>query len=265
MFEFLKQKTKTARPIFEALGTDMHCHLLPCVDDGSNGVEETVACLRVMKAAGYKKVILTPHYQSPRYPNVEEDILARFANLKKDIAAAGVAASDIPELVGVAGEYRIDSGFQQRLMDNKFLLIGGKYLLVEFSLYQQILRVDRVLEELQQKGYILILAHPERYPYYDSDSPMLKQFKEMGIFFQSNVLSLGGFYGEGPRSKAFEMIEKGWVDYLGTDLHNMLYADALVECTHNRQIEKVLKNHTFLNWTLTESNVKSDNKHNSHS
>ncbi|MBQ2539256.1 MAG: hypothetical protein II633_06085 [Bacteroidales bacterium] len=256
MFEFLKHKPKTARPIFEALGNDMHCHLLPRVDDGSKSEEESATCMRVMRAAGFEKIFCTPHFQFPRFPNVEEDIIDRYENLKMDLATNGVKGNDVPQISGIAGEYRIDSGFQKRLEDNKFLLIGGKYLLVELSLHQQVMGVEQMLFDLQMKGYDMILAHPERYPYYSSSSHVLEHFKNMGIFFQINILSLGGFYGEGPRRKAFEMLDNGWIEFMGTDMHNTLYAQALIDCTHDKKIEKVMQTHTFLNKSITDPTAK---------
>ena len=62
MFDFFKKK-KEPRPIFQPLGTDMHCHLIPRVDDGSKCMEESIECLKTLKAVGYDKVIITPHFQ----------------------------------------------------------------------------------------------------------------------------------------------------------------------------------------------------------
>ena len=258
MFSLFKSKPKEARPIFAPLETDMHCHLLPRVDDGSKSEEESVTCLHVMKAAGFQNSIFTPHYQYPRFPNVEEDIQRRFEDLKLDIAAHG--GYDGPNLLGVAGEYRVDTGFNDRIAANRFLLVGGKYVLAEFSLHQQVLGLDQVLFELQMKNYEVILAHPERYPYYSSSSHVLQHFKDMGIYFQINILSLSGFYGEGPRRKAFDMIENGWVEFLGTDMHNMLYAQALIDATHDRKIEHVVEKHSFMNRVFTHPDEGDKNK-----
>lgn len=247
-----KPKVKPARPLFEALGTDMHCHLIPGVDDGSKSEDETVTCLHVMKEAGFNKVFFTPHYQSPRFPNVEEDILNKFEDTKKRIDMLG--PYDGPELVGVAGEYRIDSGFSKRIDDNKFLKIANKFVLTELSLHQQVMGLDEVMFNLQMKDNKIILAHPERYPYYSSSSRVLEHFKEMDISFQVNILSLCGFYGEASRAKGFELIEKGWVEYLGTDMHNTLYAQALIDCTYDKKIRKVIEKYEFQNKNLTNSN-----------
>ncbi|MBR6991556.1 MAG: hypothetical protein IKH97_04975 [Bacteroidales bacterium] len=258
MFNIFKSKPKAARPIFAPLISDMHCHLLPRVDDGSKSEEESVTCLRVMKAAGFESVFFTPHYTIPRFPNEEQDILTRFSDLKLDIAAHG--GYDGPQLLGIAGEYRVDPGFNDRIQQQKFLLVGGKYLLMEFSLHQQVMGLDQVLFDLQMKNYDIILAHPERYPYYSSSSHVLQHFKDMGVFFQINILSLSGFYGEGPRRKAFEMIENGWVEFLGTDMHNTLYAQALIDATHDRKIEKVIEKHTFMNRLLTHPEEANEKK-----
>lgn len=245
MFHFFKRQHKEPLPIFQALGTDMHCHLLPKVDDGSKGEDMSAICLRIMKQAGFDNVFLTPHYQSHRFPNVEEDILRRYDEFKDEMLAAGTG--DKPNLVGVAGEYRVDAIFDKRIEANKFLLIGGKYLLIEFSLHQQVLGLEETIFQLQLKGYDIILAHPERYPYYTPSSHVLERLKDMGVYFQVNFLSLGGYYDENARRKGFELIDKGWVEFLGSDLHNTHYAQSLINCTYDKQVQRVLEKHTFLN------------------
>lgn len=245
MFNLFKKKY-TARPIFAALGTDMHCHLVPKVDDGSKCIEETIDCLNTLKAVGYNRVIITPHFQHPRFPNDEDDIKRRFEEVKQQAADAGVEI----ELAGIGGEYRIDSGFAKRLESPRFLQVGGKYVLVEFSLHQQMMGCDEMIFDMQMKGYEVILAHPERYPYLGAPSSRMEQLKDQGVYFQVNVLSLGGFYGEEAKRRAFTMLDQGWVEFLGTDTHNVLYAQALTDLTHNRKVEKILEKHQFLNNTL---------------
>lgn len=244
-FNLFKRKYEP-RPIFAALGTDMHCHLVPRVDDGSKCMEESMECLGTLKAVGYKKVFITPHFQYPRFPNKEEDIVNRYNEVKRAAAEAGI---DI-ELAGIGGEYRIDSGFAQRLENPQFLLVGGKYVLVEFSLHQQMMGSDELIFDLQMKGYEIILAHPERYPYLNVQGTRMEQLKNQGVYFQINVLSLGGFYGDEARHRAYEMLERGWVEFMGTDTHNTMYAQALSDLSRDRKVEKVLEKYTFLNNTL---------------
>ena len=191
-------------------------------------------------------MILTPHFQTPRFENDEDDIVRRYEEMKRQAADMGVEI----DICGIGGEYRIDSGFAKRLENPRFLQIGGKYVLVEFSLHQQMMGCDEMIFDMQMKGYEVILAHPERYPYLNVGGSRMEQLKNQGVFFQVNVLSLGGFYGEEAKRRAFEMVEGGLVEFLGTDTHNSMYAQALIDLTHNRKVEKLLMNHEFLNKTL---------------
>ena len=240
------KKKYEPRPIFAALGTDMHCHLVPKVDDGSKCVEESLDCLKTLKDVGYSKVIITPHFQYPRFPNDEDDIRKRYTELKRQVDESGIGI----ELTGVGGEYRIDSGFSKRLENPRFLQVGGKYVLVELSLHQQMMGCDEMIFDMQMKGYEVILAHPERYPYLNVSGSRMEQMKNQGVFFQINALSLGGFYGEEAKRKAYEMLEAGWVEFMGTDTHNTMYAQALIELSNDRKVEKVLEKYQFLNNTL---------------
>ena len=246
IFEIFKHKKYEPRPIFSALGTDMHCHLVPQVDDGSKCKEESIECLNTLKAVGFNKVIITPHFQYPRFNNDEDDIKRRYEELKKHAAEEGVEI----EMGGIAGEYRIDSGFAKRLDNPRFLQIANQYVLVEFSLHQQMMGCDEFIFDMQMKGYEIILAHPERYPYLNIDGARIEQLRNQGVLFQVNVLSLGGFYGDDARRKAYSLIDRGWVELLGTDTHNTLYAQALMDITHDRKVEKVLEKHEFMNIKL---------------
>lgn len=245
MFNLFKRKY-SPRPIFEVLGTDMHCHLIPQVDDGSMCFEESIDCLNTLKAVGYNKVFITPHFQTPRFENDEDDICRRFDDLKKRATEAGVEI----EMAGIGGEYRIDSGFKKRVENPRFLQVAGKYVLVEFSLHQQMMGCDEMIFDMQMKGYEVILAHPERYPYLNVMGTRMEQLKNQGVFFQINALSLGGFYGDEAKKRAYQMLENGWVEFMGTDTHNTMYAQALIDLSNDRKVEKILNKYEFLNKEL---------------
>ncbi|MDO4218038.1 MAG: hypothetical protein Q4D03_07745 [Bacteroidales bacterium] len=246
MFEFFKRKkNRVVEPIFASLSVDMHSHLVPHVDDGSRSTEETLECMRVMQQVGYKQMYITPHFQYPRFPNKEDDITNRYNRLCDDLKENGVTM----QMMGIGGEYRIDDSFADRVANPQFLQIGqkNKYLLVELSLHQIRMGIEETIFDLMMKGYDVILAHPERYPYYSSTSRKLQNLKEQGVYFQCNVLSLSGFYGEAAQSNAYAFIENDWVEFLGTDMHNTMYADALLECAANKKVQKLMQTHTFLN------------------
>ena len=232
---------------FAPLAVDMHCHLLPNVDDGSSNPEETVHCLKAMSTLGYKKVFLTPHFQY-RYPNKEDDIKKRFEVLKKSIAQSG--ETGLPEIVNIAGEYRFDPDFARIPGVDNVLTLPGKRLLCEFSLHNNNYTPLDIFAQYVKLGYKLILAHPERYPYLNVHSSEIIKMRELGVAFQVNILSLNNFYGESAMRKGFEYIEKGMSEYLGTDTHNMRYIQALMETAENKEVQKVLKNHKFKNAEL---------------
>lgn len=243
MFGLFKKKET-----FAPLAVDMHCHLLPNVDDGSSNPEETVRCLKAMATIGYKKVFFTPHFQA-RYPNKEDDIKKRFEVLKKAIAQSG--EKGLPEIAGIAGEYRFDPDFARMPGVDSVFTLPGKRLLCEFSLHNNnnYTPID-IFAQYIKMGYKLILAHPERYPYLNVHSAETRKMRDMGIAFQVNILSLNNFYGESAMRKGYEYIEKGMSEYLGTDTHNMRYIQALLETAENKEVQKVMKKYNFKNAEL---------------
>ncbi|MCR4659553.1 MAG: hypothetical protein K5650_04570 [Bacteroidales bacterium] len=239
----LFNKKNKPNPIFDVLGVDMHSHLLPGVDDGSKALDESINCLRALAQLGFSRTIITPHFQYPRFQNKEYDIERRYSEFCTQVKQAGVGI----ELAGIAGEYRIDTGFQARLDNPQFLKVGGRYVLVELSLHHQLMGVDEMLFDMQMKGYDVILAHPERYPYITLSSDRYERMKDAGILFQCNILSLSGFYGPDARQKAITLVDRGWSEFLGTDTHNEIYIKAMIEASHNRTVQRVLQRHQFLN------------------
>ncbi len=245
MFDFLKKKKQVKT--FAPLVSDMHCHLLPGVDDGSSNIKETIECLTTLAKLGYSKVYFTPHFQA-HYPNEEEDIKQRFTKLKKAIEAE--QKDDLPEIAGISGEYRFDDDFERNPDEGRVLTLPGKKLLCELSLHRSDYNPIDTWKKYIAKGYTLILAHPERYPYLNIHSPLVEEARGMGMKFQVNVLSLNGFYGESARHKGLDYIKKGMSEYLGTDTHNMRYANALKETANNSEVKEILKKYTFQNCEL---------------
>lgn len=233
--------------VMECLGTDMHCHLLPAVDDGSSDFSETVDLLTVMGKLGFKKVYLTPHYQA-RYPNEPDDIARRFAELKKQLST--IDTSHLPEVAGVSGEYRFDDYYGPKPGVDKVTPLPGKRLLCEFSRFGFTVSPLDTFRRFKEMGYTLILAHPERYPFVNPNSPEVVIMRDMGVLFQVNTLSLFGFYGETARTRGFEFIGLDMVDYLGTDMHNMRYATALVQAANDKKIRRIIESGRFRNAEL---------------
>lgn len=263
MFDFLKRNR--TYPTFAPLVTDVHCHLLPKVDDGSRSLEESLEVMEAMGAVGFKQIRLTPHFCYPRFPNDEDDIMERYKYFCEEVET-NKGDRDLPKIVSCTGEYQIDDGFLEHVNSGKLLTYSfsdsenstGRgmrnskgMMLVEFSLRHKRMGLDETIFDRTMEGYEVILAHPERYPYIDSHSRFLEQLKEQGVYLQVNILSLDGFYGPEAQKKAFEYIENGWVEFLGTDMHNLGYAIALRHASMNKKIIKMMEKREFLNAKLS--------------
>lgn len=249
MFDFF-HRNKGFEPSMGVLNADMHCHLIPHVDDGSKGDDESFECLKTMQQLGYKKVYITPHFNFPRYPNEENDIVERFERLRETVEKRRTELGLTIELAGIAGEYRVDDGFAEKTKNKSFLKIADKYVLIELSLHQHRLGLANTVFDMQMKGYEIILAHPERYPYYTPHSEEMEELKNAGVYFQLNFLSLTGFYGDGAQQRAMGFLKNGWVDFLGSDMHNTVYAQAARDASKNKKLKKVLQDYQFMNSSL---------------
>ena len=114
----------------------------------------------------------------------------------------------------------LDDLFFQRIKEKDILPLHDKYVLVEMSTFSPPMNLNEMLFETKLAGYIPILAHPERYTFYQKDIKKFDELKEAGVLFQLNLLSLSGFYGDQVKEFAKKMIERGYIDFTGSDVHN---------------------------------------------
>lgn len=213
MWPFFKKKSTTLKEsgVFDGF-TDWHSHILPGVDDGVKTLEESLDVLTAYEGLGIKKIWLTPHIMED-YPNTTEDLRQRFTELK----SAYKGSIDLR----LAAENMLDNLFEERLESNDLLPIGddGSHLLVETSYYTPPYGMDAMLEKIRQKGYFTILAHPERYRYMEKKDYV--KYKDMGLKFQMNFISLVGGYGETAQKKAEWLLSEGMIDVTGSDVHKL--------------------------------------------
>lgn len=211
MWPFKSVKSLKDSGMFDGF-TDWHSHILPGVDDGIQTMEDSIAVLRAYEDLGFKRVWLTPHIMED-YPNTTEGLKERFEELKKEWTGR-------LEL-RLASENMLDNLFEERLEKGDFLPIGeeGNHLLVETSYYTPPMGMDDLLEQVKGAGYFPVLAHPERYRYMEERD--YEKYKDMGILFQMNFISLVGGYGETAKKKAEWLLSKGMVDLTGSDVHRL--------------------------------------------
>lgn len=235
MFSFFN-KTPTPKFPFHALGSDLHSHILPGIDDGAPDPVTSIALIKGMQDLGFKEFTGTPHVMEDLYHNNTESILQAHHLLQQCIREEGMTIEVRP-----AAEYLVDGNFQQLLQENTPLLtIKKNWVLVEISFIQPPRDLKQVIFELQLQGYQPVLAHPERYRYYHAKKAALEELHHLGCYFQSNLLSFSGYYGVATQQAAELLAEKGFTTILGTDLHHQRQIEALRGLKLTNGLKKVL-------------------------
>lgn len=214
MFSFFKRKISiTESGILRGM-IDYHSHLLPGVDDGVKTLSETLDILKEMEEQGMVEVWFTPHIME-YIPNNTADLQQIFEETKT-VYQEGNGRIQLH----LAAENMLDNLFEERLEQDDLLPImknGKRYLLVETSYFNSPMDLSNILRRIQQKGYYPLLAHPERYEYMEMKD--YQRLKEENIFFQLNIPSLGGMYGQNIQKKAEALQKIGMYDFVGCDVH----------------------------------------------
>lgn len=222
MFPFNIQHRKA--PATEKLffATDIHCHVLPGIDDGAPTVEKGVSLVEAQRSWGLERIIATPHYTDGVFENSPSTIEPAMAALRQGLEEAGI---DI--FPDYSAELRIDDYSLSQIETGNVRPIAGDILLVENSFVQEPWGIDNTLFNLRVKGYRLIMAHPERYTYYHGNLSRYETLHNSGVAFQINLLSLAGHYGKRVRAIADMLIDRGLADYLGSDIHRAEHVQAI--------------------------------------
>jgi len=198
--------------------TDIHCHLIYGVDDGSRSVEESLELLQELKNVGFDKVIITPHFiWGTEYDSDNEIKLEKLNNIKKELINNHINLE-----VFLGNEIFVNSKIDKLINEGMISsLADTKYLLIELPFHNKIIGLEDMLYELTCKGYIPIIAHPERYSYFQENYRLVDEFKHEGYLFQCNYASILGYYGKESEKLVKYLFKKQYVDYLGTDLHRV--------------------------------------------
>jgi tyrosine-protein phosphatase YwqE len=194
---------------------DIHSHILPNIDDGSQSIQETSLLLEQMSLLGIKKCIATPHTMPNVWDNSADFIQETFLNTKNQLP------KHLAEMLhSVSSEYMMDETFIERFQKEKLLSVKDTIVLVEMSYLNPTVDLKNILFQLQMKGYIPLLAHPERYLYYHNSKQDYFRLKELGCLFQLNLLSTMGYYGKSVTTVADYLLANNLIDFVGSDIHH---------------------------------------------
>ncbi|RYU93739.1 tyrosine-protein phosphatase [Emticicia agri] len=245
MFSFFSGR-KTLSDAFSFLKTDIHSHLIPGIDDGSQDIENTIQYMLELNKLGYKKFITTPHVKAGIYPNTPQIIHQGLKKVQEALQSRNISIS-----IEAAAEYLLDEDFEKILQNKEILSFGEKkYVLIEISFIAPPPNLNEIIFILKTQGYMPIMAHPERYGYWWSHLNKIAHLSDTGCLLQLNLLSLTGYYGKEVRQVAIKLLEADLINFVGTDLHHERHLASLAQLAKDSKIMKLLKQKTFLNETL---------------
>ena len=196
---------------------DIHCHMLPAVDDGSASMEESVRMAKYAAMEGISEIILTPHQKADRRCVTYDGTIRRMKLLQERIDALRIPVRFYP---GAELFYR--HGAEKLLEEGRIhTLADSHYVLVEFFPGEEYAYIRDALVRISSYGYLPVLAHVERYASVMSESGRAQQLKQnTGCFFQVNAASLSGEAGYAGKTASRRLIRQGLADFVATDSHN---------------------------------------------
>lgn len=195
---------------------DMHCHILPNIDDGAKSWDETYQMLRIAYEEGIRVIVATPHHHEIRGMCTPQQYKKSFLQLQKMAWEISEKFYVIPGM-----EIYFSQEITEKLDNKKIRTMGNsKYVLIEFSPDAEFRYIQQGMQQIQMKGYYPILAHAERYQCLIEDMERVEHLQEMGIYIQVNA---GSILKSGERTvKKFvrKLLEKQYIHFVGTDAHS---------------------------------------------
>ncbi|MGR9088882.1 MAG: tyrosine-protein phosphatase [Gammaproteobacteria bacterium] len=199
---------------------DLHCHLLPGIDDGPKSMDESVGMARFAVDQGIRRCVVTPHIQPGCYDNDAENISRVYIAFRERLEAEG-----IPLEVGMAAEVRVCGELPQLIMQQKIPFLGqweGKrVILLEFPHDHIPVGAEKLVEWLLARDILPLIAHPERNQAILRQPAKIMTFVSMGCLLQVTASSVSGLFGESSRQCALDLIMDDLVAVIATDAHNL--------------------------------------------
>lgn len=201
---------------------DLHLHLLPGIDDGAESLEQAVEMGRIAAADGCRVLVATPHQRRDEWANDDPRRLAdRLAELAAKLPRHENETT--PRLL-LGGEVRVDSDLLSDLArpdrSGVLALAGSRYLLLEFEPFGLGPDPVDIVHELLAEGWWPIIAHPEVVPFFwENGDDLLAHLVEAGALFQVTAMSITGEFGKATKSRVWELLRAGCVQFVASDSH----------------------------------------------
>lgn len=207
---------------------DLHCHLVPGVDDGARDLDEALAGLGRLVAAGVRQVVATPHLDASLEfrASALDGRLSQLDEGFRSLAAA--AAEHYPEVeLHLGCEVLLD--VPDPVLDDPRLHLGAtRFVLVEWPRLRVPPGTVQVVGSLRDRGVVPVIAHPERYRGTGRRMALAEEWRRAGALLQVNHGSLHGRYGREALERAMILLEQGWADLLASDFHGRAHLEPYV-------------------------------------
>ena len=195
---------------------DMHSHIINGIDDGSKSIEMTINMLRKAEQSGTTDIITTPHFMRGRFEVEYNEVLKKVEELKNMALENNININ-----IYAGQEVYYNKNILQYYNDNMIGTINNtKYMLIEFPMLD--FNIDEIIDtiyELQIRGIVPIIAHPERYKLFIKKPSMINVLINEGMLFQMNTGSITGKFGRDVKKTATKYLEHNIYSFIGSDAH----------------------------------------------
>ncbi|WP_194757978.1 tyrosine-protein phosphatase [Priestia megaterium] len=197
---------------------DLHCHILSGIDDGALNDEISLKMARKSVSEGIHTIVATPHHQNGRYLNEKKDIVQHVQKLNELLKKEMVPLTILP-----GQEIRLYGEILDDYQEEKILTLNdtGKYLFIEFPSSQVPHYAEQLLFDVQSKGLIPIVVHPERNSRLLEEPDLLYKFITNGALAQLTAGSVTGRFGKKIKKFSHQLIQSNLVHFVSSDAHNL--------------------------------------------
>ncbi len=195
---------------------DLHCHMLPGIDDGARDLAQSLAMARLAVQDGIKTTVVTPHHLNGVYVNRSADILTALGLLREALISEGIPLKLLPGC-----ELHLVPELPEQLASGEAMTLAnhGKAVLVELPVHTVPMGADHILEQILCQGMTPIIAHPERNSQLRQDPEPLAEWVSMGCLGQITAQSCTGQFGPQVQASARDMIGRGLIHIIASDAH----------------------------------------------
>ncbi len=195
---------------------DLHCHMLPGIDDGAPDLDVALEMARIASNDGIRLLACTPHIYPGMYENTADSIRLATADLRQQLVQAG-----IPLELTFASDTHVVPDLLEKLKSGQVPTFnGGRYFLLEPPHHVAPPNFEQFVFGIMAAGYVPVVTHPERLSWIEEHYAVFKTLSQRGAWMQLTAGSLTGRFGESARYWGERMLDEGLVHILATDAHS---------------------------------------------